>query len=143
MPRTQNSGHPLFGSIKQVAASTVSTFSVREFNSAQTTTDNALLSGTYAVQARSSGGSFKSTGVLDAEGSLSVTFDTCTVVAKLSPRPQGNVYNVIASLEPACKLGTGAFSGHAVQALVTRNVYLLLTAPEQTGLMLLLVPDLP
>ena len=137
------SGSNVFGTLKQVPPSEDSTFSVRESANAQLPTDPALLPGAYSTQARAPGESFKAAGVLDAVGNLSVTSGACTVVAKLSPRQLGNLYDAAGTIGPNCNLGTGSYSGHAMQAHVTRNIYLLLTAPGQQGVMLLLVPKAP
>ena len=137
------SGDNVFGTLTQVPTSAESTFSARESGNSQLATDPASLPGTYAVQARSPGASIKATGVLDAAGNLSVGTGACAMEAKLSPRQFGNLYDVAATLAPNCNLGAGAFTGHAIQAFVTRNVYLLLTAPGQGGVMLLLVPNAP
>jgi hypothetical protein len=137
------SGSNLFGTLKQVPPSEDSAFSVRESANAQLPTDPVSLPGAYAVQARAPGASFKAGGVLDAVGNLSVTSGACTLTAKLLPRQLGNLYDAAGTLGPNCNIGTGAFSGHAIQAYVTRNIYLLLTAPGQQGVMLLLVPNAP
>jgi hypothetical protein len=137
------SGSNVFGTLKEVPPSEDATFSARESANAQLPTDPGMLPGAYTVQARAPSASFKATAALDAAGNLSIASGACTVAAKLSPRQLGNLYNAVGAIAPGCNLGAGAFSGHAVQAHVTRNIYLLLTAPGQQGVMLLLVPHAP
>ena len=118
-------------------------FTIRESANARLPTNPVSLPGTYAVQARGPAASFKAVATLDQAHNLSVTSGACTLAAKLSPRRLGNLYDVTATIGPSCGLGEGAFSGHAVQAYVTPNIYLFLTAPGQHGVMLLLVPNAP
>jgi hypothetical protein len=105
-------------------------------------TDTSLLPGTYAVQVRSVRGGLKGAASVDTNGTLSAALaDGCVIAVKLASRPLANLYDAAATIGIGCPLGSGAFSGHALQNAATRNVYVLLVSPAGEGLMLLAVPS--
>jgi hypothetical protein len=69
---------------------------------------------------------------------VATTADGCTIDADLKARPNGNLYDVKATLGPDCPFGSGPYAGHALQAYVAANVFVFLESPTQGGVMLLL-----
>lgn len=122
----------------QMNATETEPFFATESGNASLDTDTTTLSGTYAIQGRSVNASLRFPAKIENGHLTATAADGCAVDATLRARSKGNVYDVKATLGSGCPIASGSFTGHALQAYATGNVFVFLESPTLGGVMLLL-----
>lgn len=90
--------------------------------------------GTYTGLADLSVGSLSSTVVVSSTGALSGGSGGCTLAGSLSPRRDGNAYDVTFTFGPApCFFATKTFTGVGYIALATKRLHLVTTNSDRSA----------